>query len=39
MAILPILKIALIPSSGSGVVKCDVFDKTNFKPISVQFPE
>lgn len=39
MIILPTLKIALIPSSASGDVKCDVYDKTNFKPIPVQFPE
>lgn len=39
MAVLYILKIALIPSSAAGDVKCDVYDKTYFKPIPVQFPE
>lgn len=39
MIILPTLKIALIPSPASGDVKCDVYDKTNFKPILVPFPE
>lgn len=38
MIILPDLKIALIPSSASGDVKCDVYDKTNFKPILVHIP-
>lgn len=32
MAILPVFKIALIPSSASGDVKCDVWDKRHFKP-------
>lgn len=35
MTILSILKIAVMIASSSGGVKCDVYDKTNFKPIAV----